>query len=65
MHPDINMESSVSAILSLLIFIPLRNFHSLASEVSDLSLVYSFKSFLQQHRMTNDACGLQRAVLLR
>jgi hypothetical protein len=64
MHPDKNMESSVSAILSLLIFISLRNFHSFASEVSEFSRVHTFKSLLQQQRLTNDGCDLKCAVLL-
>lgn len=34
MHPDIDMESSVPAILSLLIFTPFKNVNSLDSHAS-------------------------------
>lgn len=44
MHPDKDMESSVSAILSLLIFTPFKNVNSLDSHASQFFEIFNFKS---------------------
>lgn len=43
MHPDKDMESSVSAILSLSIFTPFKNGNSLDSHASKFLEVFNFE----------------------